>query len=71
MIENLPLLTPDPARAERRRARCHARMAQHRRAEPEAEAPNQSALEPAVVGGLCMIFLSAVAAITAQVFGGR
>jgi hypothetical protein len=71
MIENLPLLTPDPARADRLRARCQDRLAQHRRVEAEPVLPKRSLLEPAITSGLCAIYISAVAAIAAQVFGGQ
>ena len=71
MIENLPLLTPDPARTDRLRARCHDRLAKHRRAESEPAVPKRTGLEPAITGALCMIYISAVAAIAAEVLSGQ
>jgi hypothetical protein len=63
MLRNLPVLEPDAARAERVRARYRAAMAQHqlqaarsaRRAEFTARV-----LEHVLVGGLCLIYLSAI-----------
>jgi len=71
MIENLPLLSPDPARADRLRARCHDRLARHRRAEAESARPQHAGLERAIVGGLCVIYMSAVMLIAVQVLSGR
>ena len=63
MLRNVPMLEPDAARADRVRARCRAAMAQRqqqaarsiRRAELTARV-----LEQVLVGGLCLIYLSAI-----------
>ena len=61
VLARLPLATPDAARAERTRQRCHAaarrlERAAHRRRELKR------VLEPAIVGGFAAIYLAAVAA---------
>lgn len=71
MIANLTLLTPDPSRADRLRARCHDRLARHRRAEAESAQPKHAGLERAIVGGVCVIYMSAVVLTAVQVLSGR
>ena len=63
MIEQLPLLTSDPERVQHVTARCHERLARHRRRIEDAAPPVSPATlmaERAIVGGLCAIYLSAV-----------
>ena len=71
MIENLRLLSPDPKRAARLRARCHDRLAQHRRVGAEPTRAKHAGLEWAIVGGVCVIYMSAVVLTAAQVLSGR
>lgn len=59
MIDQLPALVPDPARAARVIAKCHARMAPR---------PRRRIAEPALLTGFCVIYLSAIALITLEVF---
>ena len=52
-VSRLPELTPNQARADRVRARCRAKLA------PPAR--NQaSAIEPALLAGFCLFYLSAI-----------
>jgi hypothetical protein len=71
MIEHLPLLTPDPARTDRLRARCHDRLALQRRAKSEPALPKRALLEPAITSGLCVIYFSTVVITALKVLGGR
>jgi hypothetical protein len=70
MIETLPLLTPDPRRSNRTIARCQERLARHHKrrllsgARPDT---TYLALERALVGGLCVIYMSGVALVAIQV----
>jgi hypothetical protein len=52
-VSRLPVLTPNPRRAELRRARCHAQLA---RRTPE----QTSRLGPAAIAGFCVVYLSAL-----------
>lgn len=64
MIEQLPLLTPDPARARRVSKRCHERLTQQRRrieATEKPVSPGILMIERAIVAGLCALYLSSVA----------
>jgi len=65
MIEKLRTLTPDAARAERLRARCHEQLARQRHAAQEP--PIQWGLEGTIVGGVCVVYLSAVMLTALQV----
>ena len=70
MIGTLPLLTPDPGRSERTIARCHKRLArcQKRGVSNTGRADTTYlVLERALIGGLCVIYISGVAAVTIQV----
>ena len=61
MIEALPLLTPDPRRSDRTLARCHDRLGRrHRRR------TTYLAVERAIVGGLCVVYISGVALVAIQ-----
>lgn len=66
MIETLPLLTPDPARAERLRARCHEQL---NRARLRTSPPAPS-WERALVG-VCGIYLSVVVMFALQILSSR
>jgi len=75
-MRELSVLTvhaPGPARAARTTARCHAVMArQRRRASPTmAPAPPvwRRRLEPALVGGLCAVFLLEVIGRALKLYG--
>ena len=64
--ETLPLVMPDHVRASRVVARCHARMArQHQR----RHQPTPALVERAVVGGFCIVYLSAVLQIALRIHG--
>jgi hypothetical protein len=63
---------PDPARAARIAARCHAVMASRRRASltpAPARAAWRRCLEPVLVGGLCVVFLFEVLARAIRLYG--
>ena len=66
MIEHLPQLTPDPARTDRVRARCHAQL---ERARLRTATPPRK-LDRVIVGA-CGLYLSAVLLFALQVFGSR
>ena len=68
MIEDLPLLTADPRRAERLRARCHDQLARQRAAQ---EPQLRWGLEGAIVSGVCLLYAYSVMVIASQVLGGR
>jgi len=62
-LERLPRLTPDPARAARVRARCHAQLARgRRRAERSARAVwcGRRVFAPVVVLGLCALYIASL-----------
>ena len=63
MIEELPRLTPNPARRDRTIARCHQRLARRRmRAEATARLRATSYLvERALVAGVSLVYLIAMA----------
>ncbi len=52
-VSHLQVLTPDEGRAERLRARCRARLAQRAPA-------NNPRFVPALITGLCLVYLSAI-----------
>jgi hypothetical protein len=58
-LEGLAALTPDPARGDRVRARCHAALARGQRRvvrSAPAEGSVVRGLGPTLVGGLCVIY---------------
>jgi hypothetical protein len=64
MIEQLPLLTPDPARAQTVLERCHNQLTQQRRrVDPVARPGTKGMLtiKRAIVATLCAAYLSSVA----------
>jgi hypothetical protein len=75
-MRELSMLTvhaPDPARAARIAARCHAVMASRRRWASPSPAPARPtwhrSLESALVGGLCVVFLFEVLARALALYG--
>jgi hypothetical protein len=72
MIETLPLLTPDAHRAERTRARCQERMARRKHLQSSVTRANTGylAVERALVGVLCTMYISGVALIAIQMLSG-
>ena len=62
MIQPLPLLTPNAQRGQRTVARCHERLARLR---PVVGRGNTTylAVERALIGGLCLIYISGVALV--------
>ena len=70
MIEPLPLLTPNAQRGERTVARCHERLARRRSVVRRSNA-TYLAVERALIGGLCLIYLSGVAVVAIQMLSGR
>jgi hypothetical protein len=60
MIEALPILTPEPRRCERTLARCHERLARRH------GNSRYLAIERALIGGLCVIYISGVAVVAIQ-----
>jgi hypothetical protein len=61
-LARLSILEPDASRTERIRARCHRAIARRQQAARIAPGASftQLVLESALVGGLCLIYLSAV-----------
>jgi hypothetical protein len=68
-MQPLPLLTPSAQRGQRTIARCHERLARVRLA---ARRGNTTYLvvERAVIGGLCLIYISGVALVAIQMLSG-
>jgi hypothetical protein len=62
VIDQLPVLTPDPGRAARVAAKSRARLAPRKR---------RKMIEPALLAAFCVIDLSAVALVALQVFASR
>jgi hypothetical protein len=62
-LGRLGTLTPNPTRSERVRARCHSMLKlRHQRAARGARRLDvaRRVIEPALVGGFCLIYLSAM-----------
>lgn len=72
MIEPLLLLTPNSQRSERTIARCHARLARRRKRLETMTRANATylATERALIGGLCVIYISAVLVVAVQILRG-
>ena len=73
MIETLPLLTPNAQRSEKTITRCHQRLARRRksmRTDVSRADSTYLAVERAVIGGLCVIYISGVALIAIHVLIG-
>ncbi len=69
MIETLPLLTPDAERGRRTVSRCHNRMARQRTVVRRRNT-TYLAIERALVGALCLIYISGVALAAIQMLSG-
>jgi hypothetical protein len=69
MIQPLPLLTPNAQRGQRTIARCHERLTRRR---PVARHGHTTylAVERALIGGLCLIYISGVALVAIQILSG-
>jgi hypothetical protein len=69
MIQPLPLLTPNVQRGQRTITRCHERLARLR---PVVRRGNTTYLvvERALIGGLCLIYISGVARVAMQMLSG-
>jgi hypothetical protein len=69
----LTVCAPDPARAARVAARCHAVMASRRRRTSPTPAPARAtwrrSLEPSLVGSLSAVFLFEVLARALRLYG--
>jgi hypothetical protein len=65
MIENLPILAPDPVRCARTMARCHQRLTARRlKVQSQARRPQRRAivtLERLLLGSVCAAYLVAMA----------
>ena len=61
-LERLPAASPDEARAARVRVRCHAVLerVRQRRERPTRGSTALQIVEAALVGGLCLLYLTAV-----------
>ena len=69
MIETLPLLTPNPQRCDRTLAQCHERLARRRNGRHTSggrDTARYVTIERALIGGLCVIYISAVAGVAIQ-----
>jgi len=68
----LPLLTPDAARSERTISRCHDRLTRRRKRLEAARHTNARylAIERAVIGGLCVVYVSGVLLVALQILSG-
>ena len=65
MIQPLPLLTPNARRGERTLTRCHERLARLRPVVRRGES-TYLVVERALIGGLCLIYISGVALVAIQ-----
>ena len=74
MIDDLPLLAPDAARAARTRARCHDRLALRRQcAEPRDQPANPKTVvaERLLFAGVCVVYLVSMAGTVLRLIGPR
>ena len=72
-IDRLRPLTPDPGRAARVRARCHARLSRSRRRSERAAMVagfGLRVLAPVVVFGLCAVYLASLVGQALRLRGG-
>jgi hypothetical protein len=69
MIQPLPLLTPNAQRGQRTIARCHERLAR-RSSGVRRRNTTYLAVERALLGGLCLIYISGVALVAMQMLSG-
>lgn len=71
-LSQLPVIAPDPVRVDRLRARCRAELTdRHRRAQRAARQWSAAGrvLGPALVGGLCAIYLVAIIGNALRIHG--
>ncbi|OFW05057.1 MAG: hypothetical protein A3H96_06000 [Acidobacteria bacterium RIFCSPLOWO2_02_FULL_67_36] len=59
-LERLPPAGPDAARAERVRTRCHKALARQAAQRPSRPPAKWRRWEPALIGGLCLAYLTEV-----------
>ena len=73
MIENLPILTPDPVRSARTVNRCHEVLARRRRELESLERPAQKAstMERLLVTSVCVVYLVSAARTVVQLLSTR
>jgi hypothetical protein len=74
MIENLPILAPDPARSARTVKRCHEVLARRRRELESREhraAQKGSTMEQLLVSSVCVVYLVSAARTVAQLWWTR
>lgn len=69
MIQPLPLLTSNAQRGQRTIARCHERLARQRSVVRRSNT-TYLAVERALIGGLCLIYISGVALAAIQMLSG-
>jgi hypothetical protein len=71
LLSGLPRATPDAARATHVRERCHRKLPRRRLRASRygSQAPLIPALESAVVGGFCAVYLSLLALIALHTHG--
>ncbi|MEO6222452.1 MAG: hypothetical protein ABIP90_04320 [Vicinamibacterales bacterium] len=68
VLAELPRSNPDTARSQRVRARCHAAMTRRRGGQVKAGSFSR-AVESAVVGGFCAVYLCALTLIALHSHG--
>ena len=68
----LPLLTPSAERSQRTIARCHETLTRRRKRQEAATRTNARylAVERAVIGGLCVVYISGVLFVALQMLSG-
>lgn len=74
MIDDLPLLTPDPQRAARTRARCHQALEARRQrfeGRDRQASPNTAMANYVVLAGMCVAYLMSMAANLVRLIGPR
>lgn len=59
-LGELPSMTPDAARADRLRARCHARLTSRVNRERRRRLVWKQVVAPALVGGFCLVYFTLV-----------
>jgi hypothetical protein len=69
LMERLPRAAPDPARAARTRARCHAALGRQRAVRRTARQVRARAWESALVAGVCAAYLTEVVRSALHLYG--
>jgi hypothetical protein len=67
VLSHLPSMTPDAARGERVRARCHARLAGRLASQRRRRLVWKQVVAPALVGSFCVVYF---ALVLYDAFGG-